>query len=140
MKLITFIFGLLIATSSFAKGLDTQEETKKICSKAAAEFGAGKIPQSFNTLKEYWPLPKAELNNLSYQTTTQLQMIKDRFGEMLGSDFVSTKTAGSSFIKHTYVIKFQNHAARYFCIFYKPQKKWMVNSISWDDNTALLFE
>lgn len=140
MKKITFILGLLIASNSLAKGLDTPEQTKELCSLAAAQFGAGKIPESFNTLRDYWPLPEAELNNLSYQTTSQLEMVKGRFGNFLGSDFVRTKTAGLSFIQHTYVIKFQKHAARYMCVFYKPEKQWVINSIIWDDSTTLLFE
>jgi len=130
MKVIIIMFGLLIATSSFAKGLDTPEQTKELCSQAAAKFGAGKISESFNTLRDYWPLPEAEINNLSYQTTSQLQMVKGRFGNILGSDFVRTKIAGSSFIQHTYVIKFQK----------QPEKQWVINSVKWDDNTTLLFE
>ena len=139
MKLIITIFSLLIAANVNAASIANVESTKELCQKAAAAFGSGDAKKSFEILKPYWPLPAEELDNLAYQTESQLKMVASRFGAILGSDFVGTKIAGDSFVQHTYVVKFEKHAVRYICMFYKPKSEWVVNGVHWDDKTALLF-
>jgi len=140
MKKLLILITILISSKSYASGLKTEADTKNLCVQAAKQFGTGKVKESFNTLKEFWPLPEQEIDNLSYQTTSQLQMVGGRFGELLGSDYISTQKAGNTFVKHTYVIKYQNHALRYICTFYKPKDLWVINSLTWDDETSLLFQ
>lgn len=115
------------------------EGTKQLCQKAADAFGAGNPKESFQILKAHWPLPSEEIDNMAYQTETQLKMLSARFGKSLGSDFVNTKIAGSSFVQHTYIGKFEKHAVRYVCVFYKPENEWVVNVVYWDDQTPALF-
>jgi hypothetical protein len=115
------------------------EGTKQLCQKAADAFGAGDPKRSMEILKPHWPLPTEEINNLAYQTENQLKMVSSRFGQVLGADFVGTKIAGKSFVQHTYIGKFEKHAVRYICVFYKPKGEWLVNSVYWDDQTPALF-
>lgn len=35
--------------------------------------------------------------------------------------------------------KFENHAHRFVCIFYRPEDEWLVNTVHWDDQATLLF-
>jgi len=139
MKYIAIVLLLTVSQLSFAEELKTVDDTKNKCSKAAIKFGEGNIKESFNLLAPYWPIPKQEINNLIYQTETQLKTVETRFGSILGSDFTRTETAGDSFAKHTYVIKFEKHAIRYICVFYKPKTEWLVNTVKWDDSIELLF-
>ena len=67
-------------------------------------------------------------------------MISSRFGNPIGTDFTKTHKAGSSFLGHTYIVKYEKHAVRYVCQFYKPQNIWIVKSVVWDDDTASLFK
>ncbi|MDQ7058044.1 MAG: hypothetical protein Q9N62_06225 [Ghiorsea sp.] len=140
MKALTLIFLTLWSVNTNAATITNSQGTKDVCQKAANIFGMGDAKGSFETLKPYWPLPEEELDNLAYQTASQLKMVSSRFGKILGADFVSTKTAGESFVQHTYVIKFEKHAVRYKCTFYKPKNTWIVNAIFWDDKIAPLFE
>lgn len=115
-------------------------QTKKLCNNSVTLFSQNKIAESFSLLKPYWPLPQAELDNLSYQTKTQMAMLSKRFGKAIGTDFIRTQKAGNSFLKHTYILKFEKTSIRFICVFYKPQNSWLVNSITWDDKTSLLFK
>jgi len=45
-------------------------------------------------------LPSAEIDNIAYQTQTQLSMVDKRFGNAIGTDFIDTKKVGNSFVKH----------------------------------------
>ena len=140
MKSIIIIITLFCSMSAYSVGLKTEDETRILCDTAAKQFGQGKIETSFNTLKEHWPLPEEEINNLIYQTKSKLQMVGDRFGTILGSDYINVKKAGNSFIRYNYIIKYKKHALRYVCTFYKPKDLWVLNSIVWDDETNKLFE
>jgi len=139
MKYGVVIGFLILSFNLNAENLKTMEQTKKLCGDAVESFSKNKVAESFDILRTYWPLPKQELDNLSYQTTTQLASVSGRFGSSIGSDFIKTQEAGSSFIQHTYAIKFEKHALRYVCLFYKPKQNWVVNSVYWDDKTPLFF-
>jgi hypothetical protein len=139
MKYLLTIATIIFSLNGYSETLETIEDTKSLCQKAADQFGSGDSTGSFQTLKEYWPLPPQEIDNLAYQTETQLKTVSERFGKILGADFVSTKVAGTSFVQHTYIGKFEKHAIRYICVFYKPKNKWVVNAVYWDDQTPALF-
>jgi hypothetical protein len=130
---------LILSFNLKAETLKTTSETKSLCGDAVEYFSKNQVKESFNILRPYWPLPKQELDTLSSQTKTQLATVSGRFGNSVGSDFIKTQEAGSSFIQHTYAIKFEKHALRFVCLFYKPKKDWVVNAVYWDDQTPLFF-
>jgi kynurenine formamidase len=141
MKPIIAMLLLVVASSSStASELTEPQETLVLCENSVSLLSHGQVSETFDLLKPYWPLPEAEMDNLSYQTKSQLDMVSKRFGKAIGTDFIRTQKAGNSFLKHTYILKYEKTAIRYICIFYKPKKTWLVNSITWDDKTVLLFE
>lgn len=137
-KMITAI-SLALSVNCFAAPITEIDDTKELCQSAVEAFSSGSPKESFNTLRPHWPLPSQEIDALIYQTETQLKMVESRFGKMLGSDYISTKVAGNSFVKHTFIGKFEKHAVRYICVFYKPKDQWFVNAVHWDDQTPALF-
>jgi len=139
MKYGVFIGLLLVCVNLNAETLQTSQQTKDVCANAVESFSKNQVDESFNILRPYWPLPKEELDNLSYQTKTQLATVSGRFGSSIGSDFIKSQEAGASFIQHTYVVKFEKHALRFVCLFYKPKQDWVVNAVYWDDQTPMLF-
>ena len=56
----------LFCSSAAADALSTPEQTKEIRKKTVTLSSNGKISESFNILKPRWPLPTAELDNLTY--------------------------------------------------------------------------
>ena len=140
MKFKISIISMVFCASALGATLDNSNATKELCGSAVDAFSSGNPRNSYEILREHWPLPDEEITNLAYQTESQLKMVSSRFGKILGADFVGTKMAGSSFIEHTYIAKFEKHAVRYICVFYKPKDNWLVNSIYWDDKTQLLFK
>lgn len=43
-------------------------------------------------------------------------------------------------MRHTYLIKHQNHALRLSCTFYRPGDAWLVNALNWDDKPQAMLE
>ena len=140
MKTINGILLSIMCFAASANTLTTPKQTQKLCMTAVSHLSTGNVDQSFNTLKAFWPMPAAELDNLAYQTRSQLNMVASRFGKPIGIDYIRTQKAGSSFLKHTYIVKYEKHALRYLCVFYKPKNNWLVNSVVWDDETSSLFK
>ena len=133
------IFVLVVTTNVFADPMKDVQATRNLCQKAADAFAEGSPKKSMDLLKSSWPLPVEEVDNLAYQSETQLKMVASRFGKNLNAEFISTRTIGNSFSQHVFIIKFEKHALRYMCTFYKPSDAWLVNNISWDDKVTLLF-
>lgn len=138
--LVCFAAATLIGSASAANPLKTPDDTRALCDDAVKALAQSKIRQSFALLKPHWPLPAEEIDNLSYQTESQLKMVASRFGAPTGTDFVGSKSAGQSLIRHVYLAKFERHAIRYTCTFYKPGATWLVNSIQWDDKVGSLLD
>lgn len=141
------LFALLLAPSLALAAeaeapapLTSVEATKALCDKAVSQLVGEKPSQAMAVVKPYWTLPAQELDELAYKTDSQLAMVAGRFGKPVGYEFVDTRTVGRSFVRHTYLGKFERHAVRMSCTFYKPADRWVVNGIVWDDQISRMFD
>ena len=123
-----------------ADRLSSEERTKTICEVAAKHFAQLKSKDAFARLAPYWPIAGDELQALSNDAQAQLELFERRFGKPLGAEWVNTQTAGKSLLRHNYLVKFENHAVRLQCVFYKPKDWWMVSAFLWDDQLDRLFQ
>ena len=138
MRKHVLAIALLVSGAASAETATTTEQTQAMCSGAAALFASGEHDRVYESLLPYWPLPKEEIQNLGYQTKTQIGMVGDRFGQSLGAEHVETVSAGNSLVRHVFLIKHEKHALKFSCVFYKPKDRWLVNTILWDDKPHTL--
>ena len=135
--------GVLAVSASYAseegEGLTTVSETRELCATAASQVADGAFERAFGALAPHWPLPQSEIRAIVAQSESQLGQVGSRFGAPIGTEHVSTSEAGSSFVGHLYAIKYENHALRFTCRFYKPRDQWLVNSVNWDDQAFISF-
>lgn len=137
--IILFLALICFAGTTQAKDMKSPDDAKALATEAISLFGKKRIRQGFTMLKEYWPIPEAEIENLINQTEMQWTMIDQRFGQPISVEFVREEKIAQSFIKYLFIQKFENHAIRWEIIFYKPQSRWKVNNVKWDDQIKLLF-
>lgn len=135
---IIILLLMLFSWHSHAAELD-QAATRQLTDKAMALFVANKLKEGYRVFVPHWPLPESEINTLIEQTEKQWSIVSSRFGTSAGYEFIATKRAGNSLIRHIYIQKFTNHAIRWQFTFYKPNNKWRVNSIVFDDQIGNLF-
>lgn len=140
MNKVIILLSFVCLISLNSEILKNDIDTKNLAEKSAIEFGKGNYKKSVDVLRDNWPIPVAEIDNLVYQTESQMKLVMNRFGKKVGYDFVKTEKIGNSFIKHIYIAKFENHAIRLNYIFYKPENSWELNSFNWDDKVHLLFD
>lgn len=129
----------LTAAGQDAPPLTTTADARKLADKAVALFQQGKFAEAYGALKPYWPLAAVEIDSLANQTETQWPVVRQRFGASIGSEFISEKKVGNSFVQFIYIQKFERHALRWLFTFYKPTDRWIVNGASFDDTISAMF-
>jgi aromatic ring-opening dioxygenase LigB subunit len=96
--------------------------------------------KTFELLQRYCPLPESEINDLEAQTSSQLQRVASRFGEIIGFEFIRNKQIKNFALQKIYVLKFERHIIRVLFTYYRNEQGWMLNAFSWDDRFYELFE
>ncbi|MDO8413078.1 MAG: hypothetical protein Q7S51_04715 [Gallionellaceae bacterium] len=115
-------------------------EARKISDKVVLFFKQEKIADAYGLLKPYWPIPVVEVDSMANQTNIQWPMLKQRFGTSIATEFVKEEKVGESLARYVYLHKFQNHAVRWVFTFYKPNDRWVINSVTMDDRIGDLFD
>lgn len=96
--------------------------------------------KAFTELRKYWPISEEEIRQMESQTKEQFEIVSERFGAIVGTDFVKEKLAKDFAIKRIHVIKFEKHIIRLDFTFYKSDKGWLLNAFRWDDQMGELFD
>lgn len=139
MRSIIIVFSLII----FSNGCDyitKEQRTLNIAKEVVTLIEQGNIEKAFEILKEYWPLSSVEVDDLKAHTIQQREKVVSRYGNPIGIEFIRTDVVGDSMIMHTFIEKFERHALKWQLSFYKPEKKWIINSVYWDDKISELYE
>lgn len=141
MKYGWMVLSLLLALpmASHADTFATLSDARKVTDRAVTLFQQEQFAEAYGSLKAYWPLPAVEIDNMANQTTTQWPVVRQRFGASIGTEFVSQVEGGASLARFVYLQKFQNHAIRWVFTFYKPNDRWVINAVSFDDQLQKLF-
>ena len=147
MKRLFLLLGLIGFAAPVAgqeepalKALATVAETRKVADQAMAFVKQEKFEEAYGAVKAFWPLPAVEIDGLANQMKTQWPMVQQRFGKSLATEFINERRVGQSFIRYTYLQKFERHAIRWTFSFYRPADGWVVNAVSWDDGVSELYE
>lgn len=145
MRSILAVFGiwLLLSANLYAQAaapsLASEAETKNLADQFMSKIHGGTIPEAFDILKPFIPIPDTEFQNLQAKTSEKLEFIKPQFGKSLGAELFEEKRVKDFMIRYTYIQKFEHHVLRWFFVFYRPQDKWILNVFYWDDKAQDLF-
>jgi hypothetical protein len=120
--------------------LNSKDELSKHSEKVMESLKDSEFQKAFAELQIYWPLPENELIQLESQTIKQFNMVADRFGNIIGVDFIRDESIKDYAIKKIYVLRFEKHMIRVLFTYYKNNDGWILNSFKWDDQFEELFE
>lgn len=123
-----------------AKELKNQLDTKALADKMVSHFINKEFTEGMAVAKPHWPLPEVELDNLIKTIEKQWPIVDQRFGQAVGQEMVNKQKIGDSFLRYYYLHKFKNHAIYWKITFYKPEKNWVVNGVSFKDNLDILYK
>lgn len=130
---------LIVAQSVSAQTLNDIEETRLLSNKIMQHFLKTEFIEGLDIAKGYWPLPPVEIDGLANQISTQWSIVQQRFGKPTGMEFIKEERIGKSFVRFYYLHKFENHAIYWKFTYYKPDKEWKINGITFKDNLDFLF-
>ena len=96
--------------------------------------------KAFTQLQQYWILPENELLQLESLTIKQFNLVSDRFGKIIGFDFIKDMTIKDYVLRKIYVLKFEKHMIRVLFTYYKNDNGWILNGFKWDDQMEELLD
>ena len=137
---VSMLVILIFTNVLHADTLTSLSDTKELSNRAASLLAKDKTKEAVSLFKPYWPLPPTEIDMLILKIQNQTSMISSRFGKVVGFEFLKQQQVGKCFVRYIYILKYENHAMRWLFTFYKPQNKWLVNSVYFDDKLSELFE
>jgi len=140
MKKIVTILCVLGAGLLFADGFKDESQMRAFSDKFMDNMIQKEFKKGFDSAKLYWPLPTVEIDSLVNQIEQQWPIIDQRFGKVVGREFVKEEKIGQSFMRYYYLHKFNNHAMYWRIGFYKAKDEWKINSINYLDSLDNLYE
>lgn len=139
MRFWATLVALLLSSSALADGFKSPEATKEFSDKLMGYFVQTKFTEGLSAAKPYWPLPAVEIDGMANQINQSWPVVDKRMGKSLGSEHIKSIPLGSSFIRHLYLQKLENHVIYWQIDFYKPSNEWKINSIKFLDSLDPLF-
>ena len=77
--------------------------------------------------------------NKLFTDTAQISVLKGKLvvlrqtvGQYLGKELMGQKTAGTSLVFYSYLVKFENQPLRFTFMFYKPKAEWVLYHFKYD--------
>lgn len=139
LLIIVFIFSISFNIVAEEIGFEKQEQTKEFCNRFLTFMVQEETDKAFDLVENEWPFSISEIQSLESSTIKQLDSVKGRYGKILGYELIKEEKIKDTFIKYTYVMKYEKHIIRWKYIFYKPEEKWILNSFNFDDSINKLF-
>jgi len=99
----------------------------------------GDVDKAFSLVDPYFPISQSEFDNLVHQTRIQLQGSQPNFGSMLNYKFVREERVEDFLIRFTFVIKHELTVTVWKFLYYRPEDRWLLNSLNWNDQVKDLF-
>jgi len=129
--------GTLQAQTSTLKSI---EDARKLSKETTELFKDYKFGELFLKVKDYWPLPENEIDDLKEKTIKYMNMLKDRYGDPIGMTKIKEQKIAELAVREVYFVQYQNTAIRVIFTYYKNDKGWILNAFKWDDSFSQEFE
>ena len=140
MKNLILVTLLLLSSSVFAKEFRDRNEIRKFADTFMEQIIQENFQKAFDIAKPSWPIPTVEIDNLVNTIKTQWPIVSSRFGKPIEMEFIRNERIGKSFLRYYYLHKFNKHAIYWQIDFYRPNKSWVINSISFQDKLNVLYK
>jgi len=122
-----------------ADTLPSPEAVRKLTDDVMDKLASSSADRGFAMLKPYMPVSAAEFDSLAEKAKLQKPTIQQRFGTIVGREFIEERRIGASLIRITQLEKFERHAMLWTFIFYRGSEGWLLDTVNFNDNLQALF-
>jgi hypothetical protein len=145
MKQVLIVLLMVFSTSTFADGLATKrlankKAVKQFVSQVMDVAGSGQTVKALQMLKPHLRIPDSEFNMSLKMQESQQSIIKERFGNVLGSELITIEAVGDSLMHAIFIQKYERHLMTWNLFFYKPKNSWIINNYNTSDKVQTIFE
>lgn len=140
MKNLIIIVLLVMSGSVFGEGFKSENETRIFSDNLLNQLLEEKFQEAFDSVKPYWPMPEVEIDSIVNKINQQWPIVRQRFGEPVGIEFIKQEQIGKSFLRYYYLHKFENHAIYWRLDYYKSHDEWKINMFLFLDSLDVLYE
>jgi hypothetical protein len=141
-KLILFLcLFIFLSIVCIYAGKVTDDETKILSNKIFQNFKNEKFDEGFELFKDRCLIETVEIDKLKTTIKTQwAEIIKKSYGEPISIELSKVEKIEDSFIRYSYLHKFQKTVLVWVIVFYKPEETWMVHGLSYSGNIEQLYK
>lgn len=138
---LSFAFLVLLGAGPTAQAatLRSATEARNLTNLVMEKVTTGNSDEGLRLMKPYLTVPDAEFESVVGQVRGQVPALSQRFGKIIGFEFVREDGAGTSLLRIIQLQKFERHAIRWTFIFYRGADGWSLNSFNFDENIRTLF-
>lgn len=122
-----------------AETLENFDEARALAEDVMEAISAGNTLEGVDMLRPYVVFPMHEFETLKGQIRMQLPLIKDRFGDSLGYEFMVQDEMGLSVKRIVYLQKLERHVLLWTFVFYRPENEWLLNTFHFSDMIEMGF-
>ena len=133
MKQILIVFTVFFTLNVYADTLKNRAEIDSLIKKIMVHFGKNELNKGFALMKPYLIIPESEFETVKRQFNDQSPMLKNRFGNVIGSELISQDEVGKSLIQVKFIQKYEKHLMGWKFIFYKNKNGWVLNTFRTTD-------
>ncbi|MFN5377277.1 MAG: hypothetical protein ACK5BQ_00740 [Ignavibacteria bacterium] len=130
------IWGAATQQAAAQQLLSSNADTEMLSKRFAQSIIKGDFVNGARELQMFAIMDSAAISQMTGRLPDILAKHVVANGPLTEVDWLSTKTRGKSFIRHTYALKSQRNALRCVVVFYKASKGWAVQSFAVDDRIA----
>jgi hypothetical protein len=137
------LIGAMVCCSRQTTGSPVENdhaEIEKIADSVAKRIEVGDVEGVYDVLRNYWVMSDEELTLSTRQSLQWHQQFVSRFGKVVGVEFLGKEQIGNSFVRFSYLEKFERHGVLWALDFYSCDAKWKVNNIIITDEVYRLFK
>ena len=131
---------LCCGQAAAAEGLKDEQQVLALTQRMMETAMTREPDAVFALLKPHYPVDPAEIDALSSNARMYWAAVATRFGKPLAYERVQTERIGTSFVRYTYLQKFEKHALRWTFSFYRPKDTWLANTFKFDDAIESLYQ
>ena len=137
-----FLLLLWIAApaSALAAGLSSLDELKALANESTLLLAQEQFEGGFQILKPHWPVPAAELLLVIRQTSADWPRIRAQFGKSQGIRYLGEQRLSSTFIRYSYLHRFENGWGQWQFTFQQFQDSWLVDGVAFVEGPPLTAE
>lgn len=137
--LVIFVFLIGCQLNAQSKKLRDKEDMVGFSDKFMKTFSELKYNEAVAQLKQFWPVDPADLDTLLVTIQGQMEYVNERFGSVLGYEFVSDKQVKNSLYQRIYLLKLEGTYLKFRLLFYNNGTGWSINKFHYNDDETELF-